>query len=355
MTIQHITEAQKKQFNDVATHPLQAYEWGEFRKKTGIKVIRRAFVENKNILASFQQTIHKVPKLHYNIGYLPKGFLPTEELLGDLYTIGKQNNCIFVQLEPNVTAADGKTAMDLLVRNSKFVIRNSHRPLFTKYTFQLDLTKSEEELLKNMHPKTRYNIRVAQKHGVQIVEDNSDEAFKEYWKLTEETTKRQKFFAHTKNYHETMWETLKQTSVKDTLNNENELKAHLFLAKYIPPEQKEAVTLAAWILFSFHDTLYYPYGASSTLYKNVMASNLMMWEAILFGKKLGMKKFDMWGSLGEDPDTTDPWYGFHRLKQGYGPKLVEFVGSYDLIINPYLYQLYKTADKIRWMMLKKKK
>ncbi|HSW88148.1 MAG TPA: peptidoglycan bridge formation glycyltransferase FemA/FemB family protein [Candidatus Saccharimonadales bacterium] len=348
MTIQHITEAQKEQFNTVATHPLQAYEWGEFRKKTGLKVIRRAFVENKSFLHSFQLTIHKVPKLHYNIGYLPKGFLPTEELLGELYKIGKENKCIFIQLEPNATVEDSKQSIDYLLQTINYKLLTSHRPLFTKYTFQLDLTKSEEELLKNMHPKTRYNIKVAQKHNVQITEDNSDDAFNTYWHLTEETTKRQKFFAHTKNYHQLMWETLKKQSVNREQRTENDLTAHLLLAKY------EGQTLAAWVLFTFHDTLYYPYGASSTEYKNVMASNLMMWEAIKFGKKMGLKTFDMWGSMGENPDTTDPWYGFHRLKQGYGPKLVEFVGSYDLVINPYLYQLYRTADKLRWMMLQKK-
>jgi len=32
----------------------------------------------------------------------------------------------------------------------------------------LDLNKSEDQLLEEMKPKTRYNIKVAQKHGVQI-------------------------------------------------------------------------------------------------------------------------------------------------------------------------------------------
>lgn len=348
MQIQHTPQTQKDAFNKVATHPLQAYEWGEFRKKTGLKVIREAFVENKVIQKSFQLTIHKIPKLHYNIGYLPKGFLPTEELLGQLYMIGKQNECIFMQLEPNVKVSEGQEQLDELIKHSKFVLKKSHRPLFTKYTFQLDITKPEDELLKNMRPKTRYNIKVAQKHGVQIIEDNSEEAFQEYWRLTEETTKRQKFFAHTKRYHELMWETLKAKNQEPGAKKPtNELQAHLLLAKY------EGKTLAAWVLFTFHDMLYYPYGASSTEYKNVMASNLMMWEAIRFGKKRGLKIFDMWGSLGENPDTTDPWYGFHRLKQGYNPTLVEFVGSYDLIINPYLYQLYKTADRLRWLLLRK--
>lgn len=351
MQIQTVNENQRDEFNAVATHPLQAYEWGEFREQTGLKVIRRMFTENKHTVRGLQMTIHPIPKMKWNIGYVPKGFLPTEELLGQLYKIGKENKCIFIQLEPNVTVDQGKQQMESLILDSRFLIRNSHRPLFTKYTFQLDLKPSEEELLKNMHPKTRYNIKVAQKHGVQITEDNSDQALETYWKLTEETTKRQHFFAHTKRYHELMWKALK---ARRALHVADRLEAHLFLANYTPPATSHEQTLAAWILFAFHDTLYYPYGSSSSEYRNVMASNLMMWEAIRFGKKQGLKTFDMWGSLGENPDTSDPWYGFHRLKQGYGPKLVEFVGSYDLIINPYLYQLYKTADNLRWIYLKLK-
>ena len=83
-----------------------------------------------------------------------------------------------------------------------------------------------------------------------------------------------------------------------------------------------------------------------------MASNLLMWEAIKLGKKLGAKKFDMWGSLGPNYDTDDPWSGFTRFKEGYGTKFVEFTGSYDLVINKNLYKLYNLADKFRGQYLK---
>lgn len=86
-----------------------------------------------------------------------------------------------------------------------------------------------------------------------------------------------------------------------------------------------------------------------------MASNLIMWEAIKFGKKLNLKYFDMWGALNNPPDEKDPWYGFHKFKEGYGAIHTEFVGSYDLIINPLMYQLYKVADKVRWGLLRIKK
>ena len=83
-----------------------------------------------------------------------------------------------------------------------------------------------------------------------------------------------------------------------------------------------------------------------------MASNLMMWEAIKLGKKHGCKMFDMWGSMGPEPDQRDPWYGFHRFKQGYGGQLTEFVGTYDLVVNKLPYRIYTLADKLRWMGLK---
>ena len=60
----------------------------------------------------------------------------------------------------------------------------------------------------------------------------------------------------------------------------------------------------------------------------------------------------MWGSLGQDADPRDPWYGFHRFKQGFNPNLIEFVGSYDLILKPALYKIYTVADTIRWKYLK---
>ena len=83
-----------------------------------------------------------------------------------------------------------------------------------------------------------------------------------------------------------------------------------------------------------------------------MASNLICWQAILFGKKMGCKSFDMWGGLGPDADPNHPWYGFHRFKLGYGADLVESVGSWDLIVNPGLYQGITLADSIRWKLLR---
>lgn len=329
-------------------HPLQSSQWGEFRKKTGVKVVP--------ISDGFQMTIHPIPHLPYTIGYLPKCALPDKEIVNKLIAIGKQKQCIFIKLEPNVL----KSEFPFTVYRLPFT-QSSH-PLFTKYSFHLDLTKSEEELLANMKSKTRYNIKVAQKHGVMVVEDNSNQAFETYLKLSEETWKRQKFYGHTKKYHRLMWQTLHPARF-DSARQAG--IAHLLIAYYSPSDQPKTdnrqlitdkrIPLAAWILFLYNNVLYYPYGASSTEHKETMASNLMMWEAIKWGKAQGAKLFDLWGCLGPNPDENDPWYGFHRFKEGYGGKLVEFVGSYDVVIHPIAYKLYSLIHPIRQLLLQVKR
>lgn len=279
----------------------------------------------------WQVTFHRIPHASWTVGYFPKGTAITPSMLEQLRTIGQKQRAIFIQLEPNITDVSRITYH--VLRS----LRPSHHPLFTKYTFVLDLTRSEDELLKAMHPKTRYNVRVAQKHNVTVREDNSDRAFGEYLRLTEETTGRQGFYAHNTLYHKTMWAIMRKTGI-----------AHLFTAQY------QGVILAAWIIFSWNKTLYYPYGASSRLHRDVMAPTLILWEIAKWGKANGYESFDLWGALGPDPDPRDPWFGFHRFKQGFNPLLVEYTGSYDLVIRPFLYKLYTVADTIRWSILKQK-
>ena len=315
-------------------HPLQSAEWGLFREKTGVRVVRAD---------GLQLTIHPIPHTKYTIGYAPKGPNINKKMLDALFTIGKKENCIFIQLEPNIEKKSSKKY------NFKNLVSSS-RPLLTKYTFILDLTKSEDGLLKNMHSKTRYNIKLAEKKGVKIVEDNSDNAFEEYLRLTKETTQRQKFYAHSEKYHRLMWETLRIQNSKFKIQNldKNKLTEHLLKATY------NGEVLVTWIVFVLGDTLYYPYGASSNEHREVMASNLMMWETIKFGKKLGLKRFDMWGALGANPDSKDPFYGFHKFKEGYGARHVEFIGSYDYVLKRKLYLAYNILNNIRWLILKLK-
>jgi lipid II:glycine glycyltransferase (peptidoglycan interpeptide bridge formation enzyme) len=338
MLIRDLTAADRINLNRLADHPLQSWEWGEFRRQTGTPVIRKGVFEKNQLIQSIQLTLHTVPKFNWQIGYFPKGALPDDAQLKVLNQIGRENNLVMVKLEPNVCrpvqpasenlAGGGWSTID------SFLKQNACQPgrrLFTQYSFQVDLTKNESELLAKMHPKTRYNLRLAQKKGVKVCLDDSPASFAWFLKLLfEETVVRQGFFAHTPAYFKTLWPVLNRAGA-----------AHLIRA------YQGSQTLAVFMVFVFNQKIYYPYGASTRQSKTVMAPNLLMWEAIRYGKKIGCQLFDMWGALGPDPNPNDPWYGFHRFKAGYGGQLVEFFPTYDLVFQPIQYQLYSQLDRIR--------
>ena len=124
--------------------------------------------------------------------------------------------------------------------------------------------------------------------------------------------------------------------------------AHLMRAEY------NGQPLAVYMVFIFNGKIYYPYGASSREHKELMAPNLLMWEIIKLGKKMDCESLDMWGALGPKPKPNDPWYGFHRFKQGYGGDLTESLGTYDLVLDLFRYPLYRVAEQLRWTGLKLK-
>lgn len=306
-------------WDKIALHPLQTWEWGEARKEMGIDVLRLGEYKDDKLIDCYQITFHRVPHTKYKIGYLPKSVFPSililDKLLGEL----KKRNVIFVKIEP----------ISKIEKLDKYHILESPHPLFTKWNQILDITKSEEELLSNMKSKTRYNIKLSQKKGVVVKEMTNNEGFNIFSKLYFETCKRQNYRGHTEFYHRTIFK-----HFKDKIS-------HILIAFY------KNEPLCAYHLFHHLDTIYYTYGGSSIQYKNIMAPNLLMWESIKLGKKLGCKVFDMWGSLSPDYDKEDSWAGFTRFKEGYGTKFIQTPGSYDVVLSPILYRIYTYIYIIR--------
>lgn len=309
----------QKSYDSLVSHPVQSWLWGEFQQSQGHQIVR---------FANFTVSFHQIPKTSFTVGTVLRGPKLTQKDLLSVTAEAKKRNCIFVKFEPNTT--NGKPV------NFKNLVK-SPKEAFYPHSYIVDLTKSEEELLACQHPKTRYNIRLAQKHGVEIKEVTTDAGFKIYLDLIFDTTHRQGFYLHTKKYHQDLWRLLKKTDM-----------VHILIAFY------QDKPLGAFMFLKWHHTWYYPYGGTSHEDRQVQAPTLLMWQAILLGKKLGCTSFDMWGSLGPNAKETDNGYGFHRFKQGFGGQLVEFTGTYDLVINPVLYRLYNFVDKLRWFLLRLK-
>jgi len=290
------------------------------------------------MISAYSVSFHTIPKTSFSVGTILKGPKIDQEMVTNVKKIAGDENAIFVKLEPDViqktfSSMGSETVTSVDTRFPGLCV--SPKVAFYPYSYVIDLTKSEDELLSQMHSKTRYNIKIANRHDVKIEENSTDAGFEIYLKLLFDTTARQGFYLHSLQYHRDLWKLLKPTGIP-----------HIFLASY------QGEVLSAFMLFIYKDQLFYPYGASLDLHREVMAPTLLMWESIKFGKSMGLKNFDMWGSLGPDAKEGDQGFGFHRFKQGYGGQLVQFAGTYDLVVNPPLYSIYNLIDKCRWKFLR---
>ncbi len=281
-------------------HLLQSEEWGKFRQQT--PNIKKILKIGQNYIY-----IHRIPYLPFTVAYLPR---PEKiENLEEIKKACQKEKAIFLKIEPLVPSE----------------VEGSHkmaRSVLPQHTIYIDLTKTEENLLKEMHPKTRYNILLAQKKGV-VVKQNDD--IETFVKLLTETEDRQNFYSHKPDYYRKLFEILRP----------------IILTAYL-----DKISIATIMLFKYENFLYYPYGGSDPKYKEYMAPSLLHWEAIKLGKKLGCKTYDLWGSYKEKPDESDPWWGIYRFKSGFGGQEITFPDTVDIPLSP-LYSLYPLLENFR--------
>lgn len=329
---------EKEQYNSCVVHPVQTWEWGDFQISQGHKVYRLGVFDGNKMVSSYSVSFHKIPKTNYSIGTILRGPEVDDEMIKNIKKIAADENAIFVKFEPNViqktyNSSGSETIKPFDMQFPGMMV--SPKVVFYPYSFIVDLTKNEDKLLEDMHPKTRYNIKIANRYGVKIEEKTDDKGFETYLKLLFDTTKRQGFYLHTQDYHRELWKLLNPTGM-----------VKIMLASY------QGQVISAFMLFKLKDRLFYPYGASLDIYRQVMAPTLLMWESIKLGKSLKCKSFDLWGCLGPNAKEGEQGFGFHRFKQGFNGQLVQYVGTYDLVINEPLYKAYNLVDKYRWKLLR---
>lgn len=305
-------------------HIVQSEEWAQFKNSYGTPTIK---------CGEIYYSKHKIPLSPFYMAYCPKVdpfLIEWEKLVESL----KKENCIAVRFDvPNITkdSKDYQKALDLF---SKYC-QKAPSSTFAQHTIFLDLTKTEEEILKNMHPKHRYNIKIAEKHNLKIKRGVDIKDFDDFFDLFQKTAVRQKYYIRPKNYYQTLWNKLSPKNM-----------CHILTAKY------KDQNLASWMLLSYQNVLYYPYGGSSDKHQNYFPNNLIGWGAIKLGKELGCKTFDMWGATNELENKNHPWWGFTNFKLKFGGTLVSFIDSYDLVINPSAYKTFNMINDIRWKILK---
>lgn len=174
-------------------------------------------------------------------------------------------------------------------------------------TIRINLLQSNKSLLKNMHYKTRYNIKHSLKIKNLVVKQSKD--IKAFSKLWHETRKQRLFF-------------LRSDKQIISLYNSFDNNADLLFAYY------KNQLVAAVCLISTKDTVYYMYAGSTDLGKKLFAPTMLVWHSLLLGKKKGKKFFDFEG-IYDERFPIKSWKGFSRFKKSFGGKEIEHPGAYS--------------------------
>lgn len=297
---------------------LQSWQWGEFQNKLNKKIFRLAVIDDSENILTVAQII-KVPlRLGKSYFYIPRGPIMSQKskvqsrksedlnlLFSEIKKLAKKEKVIFLRFDP--AWIDNE-----LIKNLKFV--GQVQP---QQTLILDLSKTEEELLKQMKSKTRYNIKVAQKHGIEILAE--DQYFEDFWQLTQKTSTRQEITSHPKKYYQEMLKVLSSNGI-----------AKIIVAKY------QDKIIATNLVIFFNDWCVYLHGASNYDYRDKMAPYLLQWETIKKAKQQGKKYYDFWGV------DEKKWPGVTRFKYGFAPNqdLTQYIGAWDEVYDAMWYNIY---------------
>ena len=351
MKLLEVNESQKAEYSHFVKDQesgsfLQSWEWGEWQKTLGREVYRFKIIDGEGRWFGSVQFIKMPlpmgkfylyspygPIVVHSTQYIPARHLPeSQATAGGVHSLiqgikNKFQNAIFVRIEPKDSQ---------IIQQSNYPITKS-RNIQPGKTLIINLSKSEDQLLQEMHAKTRYNIRLAQKHGLEIQKEFAVNAghglfFREALELICKTADRQKFKSFPQKYYSDLIDFF-------ALHRKGEVSLHLYKAVY------KNKLLSSGIMIDYGKVRTYLFGGSSLEDKNVMAPFLMHFKAIKDAKEKSLSFYDFWGI--ETAGGKTP--GFVRFKQGFGGEEKKYAGAYDIPIHLFgykIYQLFRRLNRI---------
>lgn len=325
-------------------HILQTWEWGRVKSGFGwtprYLAWRRSgedrpaavslVLERSVALAGFASRLRVL--------YAPKGPLLDwgdeglrSRVLDDLGAFARQQGAIFVKIDPDVILGTGvpgepearsyplgkEVVGELQARGWLF----SADQIQYRNTVVVNLTRDPDQLMAGMKQKTRYNVRLAGRRGVEV-RTGVLEDLDSLYHMFAETSVRDGFVIRSADYYRSVWLAFMQAGMAEALIAEVEGKI-----------------VAGLVIFYFAGKAWYLYGMSRDAHREKMPNYLLQWEAIRRAKEAGCQVYDLWGAP-DRFDREDPMWGVYRFKEGLGGRVVRHIGAWDLPARPVLYRMY---------------
>ena len=309
-------------------HLLQSWKWGEFKSRYGWQP-ERIHVETPDGQA-FAQILYRT-RGPISIGYCPRGPL----VIGDKAAVwpdlknaidkaSRRRRAMSVILEPDQPILEGDDLSTIGLRPGP----DHNQPGRTVIVPLAD----DETVLKQMHQKTRYSVRLAMRRevDVEVKSSRDQDAINDFYSLLTDTANRNEFEVHSREYYD---------DFLDVFGDD----AYFVFARY--EGNLSAVVIAA----AFGNTGTYMYGASSTEHRGHGAAFLLQFEAMRWSRDRGCDSYDLWGIPKVDPESVtsedkssiagtkgEDWRGIYRFKTGFGGEIISFPETAERVYIPGL-------------------
>jgi len=303
---------------------LHSWNWGKFNKNTGEKIWRVGIFDSRDEALPRLIAVILIIKVKARRGsflFVPQGpiitnnqKLITNNLLKKFFyflkRLGEEERVGFIRISPVLENSDENLN---IFKQAGFRNAPIHM-MHPETTWLLDITKNEENILKEMRKTHRNLIRRAVKDGVEIIQKTDEEYLKTFYDIHMETARRHKFTPFSYDYIKSEIEAFK---------TDNQIS--IFSAKY-----KNKIISSAIIVF-YGNQAFYHHGASLSEYNKIPSSYLILWEAIKEAKKRKKEIFNFYGIVENKP--KHPWFGLSKFKKGFGGYKKEYLHCQDLPLH----------------------
>ena len=325
--------------NFAATHKVtsftQSLEWAKLKSGWGKEIIVSRD-EKGNIKGAMLVLIQRLPIVKNSFLYAPHGPIcdfedidTLKDLLDGVKELGKKYKGFLFKCDPCIREEEKKGIENF--RKLGFKHEEGRKDFETiQVRFNYALTdiegKTEDEVIMGFTQKTRYNIRVAMKKGVECrICDKS--ALPEFYRIFEVTAKRDNFILRPIEYYEKMMDSFGD-------------KIRLYLCYY----NDRAISGALCIQYA--RKTYYVFGASDNEYRNVMPNYLMQWSMIRWALEGNCTVYDFLG-IPVNADESSPMAGVLRFKKGFNGEVVGYAGEFDYVLNGFVNFMFNAATKLK--------
>lgn len=214
-------------------------------------------------------------------------------------------------------------------------VRNLHKAttnLLPADTMMVNLSGNHDEILASMKPKTRYNIRLAQRHDIQT-RCGTFRDMDIFYDLYSQTCHRNGINLHHRTFFEAMF--APHNLGRDKIDTSTDFD--LLIAEY------EGTALAALFVVYSSTRATYLFGASATAHRNLMGTYALQWEAIKRAKSRGCTEYDLFGTA-PNSDPSHPMHGLYRFKTGFGGHELHRMGCWDYPFKDDEYQHFTSQE-----------